>query len=173
MDSKKINVGFQHQGKKLLGLELKITPNANIYMLVFERGHRRMHISYHADGRLHFKADRPKADSVLIESDFPTGRMEPLVNRLIRPAEVVDRQEFGVTGWGMADVEKAGLNLFAPNAEDVLIIQPEALSLGFCVSVVGPQASPRAARGGDPILERRYVQGVVALEIEVFDWLRQ
>lgn len=173
MNSKRINVGFQYKGTSLLGFELKITKKADIYMLIFERGHRRMHISYHSDGRLHYKSDRPKADGVIIETDFPTGRMEPLVKRKVPPAKVVQREEVATTGWGMSDVENAGLNEFSPNAEDVLIVQPDALSLGFCVSVVGPEWFRRVAIGSDPIIERRYVNGVVKLEIEVFDWLAQ
>src|ERR1700732_5068250 len=169
---KKINVGFQHQGRNLLGFELKITKNADIYMLVFERGHRRMHISYHSNGRIHYKADRPNHDAVFIKSDFSSGIMEPMVRREIRPKDVVARQKVGVTGWGIQDVERAGLNQFAPGAEDIVIIQPEALSLGFCVNVIGPQASERTtSEGGSPVLARRYIEGVVKLEVEVFDWL--
>ena len=140
-------------------------------MLVFERGERRMHVSYHSDGRIHYKTDRPNAASVLIESDFPTGRMQPLCSSSVRPTDVVARQEVGITGLGMTDVETAGLNQFVPGERDVLINQPDAMSLGFCVNVVGRESSPRAFRGGDRILERRYVEGLVKLEIEVFDWL--
>jgi hypothetical protein len=171
--SAKWNVGFRHKETTLLGFELKVTKNADIYMLVFERGHRRMHISYHRDGRFHYKADRPNADSVPIMRDYPTGIMTPVGGLRVCPLNVVDRQEVGITGWGMADVERAGLSQFTPGAEDILIVQPQALSLGFCVNVVGPRASPRAARGGDRIIERRYVQGVVTLEIEIFDWLAE
>jgi hypothetical protein len=39
------------------------------------------------------------------------------------------------------------------------------------VNVIGPEAFPRDRVGSDLILERRYLQGVVKLEIEVFDWL--
>ena len=98
--------------------------------------------------------------------------MEPMVRREIRPKDVVARQKVGVTGWGIQDVERAGLNQFAPGAEDIVIIQPEALSLGFCVNVIGPQASERTtSEVGSPVLERRYIEGVVKLEVEVFDWL--
>lgn len=167
----KWHVGFRYAETNLLGFELSVTNKSDIYMLVFERGHRRMHISYHRDGRLHYKADRPNADSVPIMTDYPTGLMTPMVKQKIRPLNVVDREEVGITGWGMAEVERAALRTFTPGAEDILIVQPQALSLGFCVNVIGPQSFPRAARGGDRIIERRYVQGVVKLEIEIFDWL--
>jgi hypothetical protein len=173
VSSETINIGFQHRGTSLLGFELKITQDADIYMLVFERGHRRMHISYHQDGRYHYKADTPNAESVIIKSDFPTGKMEPVGGRRPRPVDVVDREKVGLTGWGIADVESANLNQFTPGTKDILIDQPKALSLGFCVNVIGPQASPRARIGSDPILERRYIQAAVNLEIEVFDWLAQ
>ena len=62
-------------------------------------------------------------------------------------------------------------NKFTPGPEDILIDQPEALSLGFCVNVVGPQALKRAISEDGVILERRYIEGVVTVEIEVFDWL--
>jgi hypothetical protein len=171
MSAKKINVGFQKNGSNLLGFEIKISNNADIFMLIFERGHRRMHISYHSNGRIHYKADRPHHDAVYIESDYPTGKMEPVAKHEIRPQDVVTRQEVGVTGWGMEDVGRAGLNKFVPGPEDILVIQPKALSLGFRVSVVGPQASSRATSGEGIILERRYIQGAVRVEIEVFDWL--
>jgi hypothetical protein len=35
-----------------------------------------------------------------------------------------------------------------------VVNQPNALSLGFCVNVVGPQASPRTRHGSDTIIER-------------------
>jgi hypothetical protein len=171
MDSKKINVGVKHEGRSLLGFELKITPKADIYMFVFERGHRRMHISYHADGRIHYKADRPNHDAVFIESDFRAGIMEPIKRQEVRPTDVVNRQRMGVTGWGVEDIKRAELNEFTPGPEDVLIDQPEALSIGFCVNVVGPQAPKRAISGDGVILERRVIKGAVTVEIEVFDWL--
>jgi hypothetical protein len=45
MHAKKINVGFQKDGSNLLGLEVKLTKRPDIYVFVFEHGHRRMHIS--------------------------------------------------------------------------------------------------------------------------------
>lgn len=167
----KWNVGFRYKGTNLLGFELRVTQRADVYMLVFERGHRRMHISYHRDGRFHYKADRPNAESVSIMSDYPTGTMTPVGGQRLRPIEVVEREKVGVTGWGMAEVDTAQLNRFVPASQDVLIVQPDALSLGFCVNVIGPEAFPRDRVGSDLILERRYLQGVVKLEIEVFDWL--
>jgi hypothetical protein len=170
--SLRVNVGFQHDRRKLLGFELKITHKADIYMLVFEKGHRRLHISYHSNGRVHYKADRPNRDAVYVKSDYLTGRMEPIIKREIPPKDVVGRQKVAVTGWGMADVEAAALNEFDPGHEDVLICQPDAMSLGFCVNIVGPKAIARSTgEVGSPILERRYVDGIVRLEIEVFDWL--
>lgn len=95
-----------------------------------------------------------------------------MVRTEIRPKDVINRQKVGVTGWGMADVERAELNEFTPGTEDILITQPAALSLGFCVNVIGPEASERkTSQVGSPVLERRYIQGVVRLEVEVFDWL--
>jgi hypothetical protein len=151
MASTKTKVGFQHQDRRFLAFELKITTDADIYMLIFERGHRRMHISYHADGRLHYKADRPNADSVLIETDFPSGEMEPLIYFKTPPLLVVEREEVGVTGWALidADIEKADLNQFAPDAEDILINQPEALSLGFCVKYFRFQGRKQLHHGPD------------------------
>jgi hypothetical protein len=171
MHAKKINVGFRSDGSNLLGIEVKLTERPDIYVFVFERGHRRMHISYHADGRIHHKADRPNRDAVFVECDFPSGRMEPFVRRETRPMDVLSRQRVGITGWGMEDVKLAGLNKFTPGPEDILIDQPKALSLGFCVNVVGPKALKRAISEDGVILERRYIQGVVTVEIEVFDWL--
>ena len=43
----------------------------------------------------------------LIKTDFPTGKMELLVKRKIRPMDVTGREQVGTTGWGMEDVRKA------------------------------------------------------------------
>jgi hypothetical protein len=166
-DTTKWNVGFRYKDKTLLGFELKVTSRADIYMFVFERGHRRLHMSYHRDGRHHYIADRPNASSVSIQSDYPSGNWEPMESRKIAPLAVDGREEVGVTGWGIADVEGAQLNELIPSPQDIVVNRPQALRLGFCVNIIGPQA----CRGGDRIIERHYVDGPVRLEIEVFDWL--
>jgi hypothetical protein len=44
-----IRVGFKYDGKCLLAFEVKVKPQGDVFMFVFERGHRRMHVSYHQD----------------------------------------------------------------------------------------------------------------------------
>lgn len=56
-----IRVGFKYKGRYRLGFEVKVKPQGDVYVLVFARGHRRMHVSYHKDGRVNHNVDRPKA----------------------------------------------------------------------------------------------------------------
>lgn len=130
-----------------------------------------MHVSYHKDGHVNHRSDRPNAPSVPVQWDI-TGKMEPMVDYRTPPKNVLERERVAVTGWPTGQIEKAGLNRFVPGPEDILIVEPKTESVGFLVNIIGPKAVPRTiGEVGSPILERHYIHGAVTLEIEVFDWL--
>ena len=70
-----IRVGFNNDGRYLLGFEVKIKPQGDVYVSIFERGHRRQHVSYHKNGRVNHNADRPNEKHVPVRWDI-WGTME-------------------------------------------------------------------------------------------------
>jgi hypothetical protein len=163
-------VGFRLHEKCLLGFEVKARPQGDVYVLVFERGYRRMHVSYHKDGRVNHNVDRPNQASTPVMWDV-WGAMEPMVRYEAPVKEIVGRQRVAGAGWVTQDIEKAGLPEFAPSSDDIIVV-PETPTVGFSINIISPGTRPRKIGNLRlPVLSRFERGAVPIVEIETFDWL--
>jgi hypothetical protein len=165
-----IRVGFKYNGKYLLGFEVKIKPQGDVFIFVFERGHRRMHVSYHKDGRVNHNVDRPNQKHVPVQWDI-WGTMEPMISYKTPVKNIVGRQRVAGTGWAKEDIEKAELPEFVPQPDDI-VVEPTTPTVGFSVNIISPGTPARGiGHLRQPVLAR-YERGTApAIEIETFDWL--
>ncbi|MGB2636295.1 MAG: hypothetical protein WAM58_20360 [Candidatus Acidiferrum sp.] len=164
-----VRVGFRYKGKYLLAFELKVKSQGDVYVFVFERGHRREHVSYHKDGRVNHKADQPNKKNVPVMWDF-SGTMEPMRQYKTPVKNITNRQEVAVTGWVTEDIESVGLPEFLPQADDI-VLEPTTPTTGFSLNIICPGTPARnVGHLRLPVLAR-YVRGTAPiLEIETFDW---
>jgi hypothetical protein len=165
-----VRVGFKYNGKHLLGFEIKTKLQGDVYVLVFEGGHRRQHVSYHKDGRVNHNADRPNAKHMPAMWDI-WGEMEPMIRYDTPVKDVVGRKRVAGTGWATEDIEKAALPEFVPHADDI-VVEPTTPTVGFSVNIISPGTPAREI--GDlrlPVLSRHERGTAPTVEIETFDWL--
>jgi hypothetical protein len=129
-----IQVGFKYNGKYLLAFEVKVKPQGDVFMFVFERGHRRMHVSYHQDGQVNHNSDRPNKKHIPVMWNF-SGEMKPMIFHETPVKDIVGRQRVAVSGWATEDIEKAALPKFVPQPDDI-VVEPTTLTLGFCINII-------------------------------------
>lgn len=165
-----IRVGFKYNGKYLLGFEVKVKPQGDVFVFVFERGHRRMHVSYHKDGRVNHNTDRPNEKHIPVKWDF-WGEMEPMIRYETPVKDIVGRQKVAVTGWATEDIEKAALPEFVPQPDDI-VVEPTTPTVGFSINIISPGTPARSiGQLRVPVLAR-YERGTnPTIEIETCDWL--
>jgi len=165
-----IRVGFKYNGKYLLGFEIRVKSQGDVYVLVFERGHRREHVSYHKDGRVNHNVDLPNKTNAPAMWDF-RGTMEPMRFDKTPIKNIRGRQEIAVTGWATEDIEIAELPEFIPQPSDI-VLEPTTPTTGFSVNIIGPGTPARSVGHLHHSVLARYVRGTAPiLEIETFDWL--
>lgn len=165
-----IQVGFKYNGKYLLGFEVKVKPQGDVFVFVFERGHRRMHVSYHKDGRVNHNTDRPNEKHIPVMWDF-WGKMEPMIRYETAVQDIVGRQRVAETGWATEDIEKAALPEFAPQADDV-VVEPTTPTVGFSTNIISPGTPARSIGNLRLPVLASYKRGTAPIiEIETFDWL--
>jgi hypothetical protein len=139
-------------------------------MFVFERGHRRMHVSYHKDGRVNHNTDRPNKKHIPVMWDF-WGVMEPMIRHKTPVQDIVGRQKVAETGWATEDIEKAALPEFVPRPDDI-VVEPMTPTVGFAVNIISPGTPARSIGNLRVPVLARYVRGIrPIIEIETFDWL--
>ncbi len=165
-----IRVGFKYNGKYRLGFLLKVKSQGDVYMFVFERGHRREHVSYHKDGRVNYNVDQPNRKNVPVTWDL-WGTMEPMIRYETPVRNITGRQEVAVTGWATEDIEKAELPEFVPQPDDI-VLEPTTPTTGFSVNIIGSGTTARSVGHLHQPVLARYVRGTrPILEVETFDWL--
>jgi hypothetical protein len=165
-----IQVGFKYNDKYLLGFEVKVKPQGDVYVFIYERGHRREHVSYHKDGRVNYNADRPEEKHVPVMWDI-WGEMEPMIRSETPVKDIVGRQRVAGTGWAIEDLEKAALPEFEPQRDDI-VVEPTTLTLGFSINIISPGTSARSVGNLSLPVLARYERGFAPIiEIETFDWL--
>jgi len=165
-----IKVGFKYKDKHLLGFEVKVKSQGDVYVFVFERGHRRQHVSYHEDGRVNHNADRPKNKHVPVMWDI-WGEMEPMIRYETPVKDIVGRQRVAGTGWATEDLEKAALPEFVPQPDDI-VVEPTTPTVGFSINIISPGTSARKIGTLRLPVLARYERGAKPIiEIETFDWL--
>jgi hypothetical protein len=165
-----MRVGFRYNGKCLLGFEVKIKPQGDVYVLIFERGHRRQHVSYHRDGRVNHNVDRPNGKHVPVMWDV-WGEMQPMTRRETPVKDIVGRQRVAGTGWALEDIEKAALPEFVPLLDDI-VVEPTTLTVGFSINIISPGTPARSiGHLRLPVLARYERSDAPVIEIETFDWL--
>lgn len=163
-------VGFKYNGKCLLGFEVKVKPQGDVFMFVFERGHRRMHVSYHKDGRVNHNIDRPNEKHAPVMWNF-WGEMEPMIRHETPVRDIVGRQRVAVTGWATQDINKAALPDFVPQPDDI-VVEPTTPTVGFTINIISPGTSARNIGNLRVPVLARYKRGThPTIEIETFDWL--
>ncbi len=165
-----VRIGFKYNGKYLLAFEVRVRPQGDVYVLIFERGHRRQHVSYHKDGRVNYNTDRPNKKHVPVMWDI-WGTMEPMIRHDTPVKDIVGRKRVAGTGWATEDIEKAAFPEFVPNSDDI-VVEPATPAVGFSVNIISPGTLARST--GDlrlPVLAR-HVRGTAPLiEVEIFDWM--
>jgi hypothetical protein len=170
-DSKLIvRAGFNYNGKNHLGFEVRVKPQGDVFVFVFERGHRRMHVSYHKSGRGNHNTDIPNAPSIPVKWDL-WGTMEPMISYKTPVEQIRGRQIVAHTGWAIEDIEKAALPTFMPGPNDI-VIKPITPTVGFTINIISHGTPPRAE--GElhiPVLERFERGTFPMIEVETFDWL--
>ncbi len=165
-----IRVGFKYNGKYHLGFEIRTAPKGDVYVLVFERGHRRMHVSYPKDGQVNHNADRPNEKHVPVMWDF-RGEMEPMIRHETPVKDIVGRQRVAGTGWATEDIEKAALPEFVPQPDDI-VVEPTTPTVGFSINIISPGTPARSIGHLHlPVLARYERSTAPIVEIETFDWL--
>ena len=165
-----IRVGFKYHGKYLLGFEVRVKSQGDVYVFVFERGHRREHVSYHKDGRVNHNVDLPHKKNVPAMWDIG-GTMEPMIRYESPVRKIAGRQKVAVTGWAIEDIETAELPEFVPQPNDI-VLEPTTPTTGFSVNLIGPSTPARSVGHLHQPVLARYVRGTAPiLEIETFDWL--
>jgi len=165
-----IRVGFKYNDKYLLGFEVKVKSQGDVYVFVFERGHRTQHVSYHKDGRVNHNADRPKEKHVPVMWDI-WGEMEPMIRYETPVKDIVGRQRVAGTGWATEDLEKAALPEFVPQPDDI-VVEPTTRTVGFSTNIISPGTSARSIGYLRlPVLARYERSSAPIIEIEAFDWL--
>jgi hypothetical protein len=167
-----IRVGFKYKGKCLLGFEVRVKPQGDVFMFVFERGHRRMHVSYHKDGRINHNADRPNEKHIPVMWDF-WGEMEPMILHETPVKDIVGRQRVAVTGWAIEDIEKTALPEFVPQPDDI-VVEPTRTTptVGFSINIISPGTPARSIGHLRVPVLARYERGTTPIiEIETVDWL--
>ena len=170
VDDEVIRIGFKCGGSYLLGFEVKVKPHGDVYIFVFERGHRRMHVSYHKDGRVNHNADRPNQKHVPVKWDI-WGKMEPMIGYETPVKDIVGRQRVAGTGWATEDIEKAALPGFVPQPDDI-VVEPTTPTVGFSVNIISPGTPTRSVGYLNQPVLARYVRGTAPLiEVETFDWM--
>lgn len=167
-----IRVGLKHNGKYLLGFEVKVKPQGDVFVFVFERGHRRMHISYHKDGRVNHNTDRPNEKHIPVMWDF-WGEMEPMIRYDLPIKDIVGRQRVAVTGWATEDIERAALPEFVQQPDDIVVEPtPTTPTVGFSINIISPGTPARSIGHLRVPVLARYERGTTPIiEIEIFDWL--
>lgn len=165
-----IRVGFKYNGKYLLGFVVKVKSQGDVYVFVFERGHRRMHVSYHKDGRVNHNVDRPGGESTPVMWDI-WGDWEPMIDHKTPVKDIVGRQRVAGTGWGTTDIEKAELPEFVPQPDDI-IVEPTTPTVGFSVNIISPGTPARDIGHLHLPVLARYERGTAPIiEVEIFDWM--
>jgi hypothetical protein len=165
-----VRVGFKHGGRHHLGFEVKVKQEGDVYVFVYERSHRRMHVSYHKDGRVNHNSDRPNKSSVPIMWDF-WGEMEPMTRKETPVKDIVGRQRVAVVGWATEDIEKAKLPEFTPQSEDI-VLEPTTPTTGFSVNIISSGVPARdIGHLRHTVLSRHVIGTAPVIEIETFDWL--
>ncbi|GEM_PF-4971974 len=165
-----IRAGFKYKGKYLKGFEVKVKPQGDVFMFVFERGHRRMHVSYHKDGRVNHNTDRPNEKHMPVKWDF-WGKMESMIRYETPVQDIVGRQTVAVTGWATDDIEKAALPEFVPQADDI-VVEPTTPTVGFSINIISPGTAARSIGQLRVHVLDRYERGTKPIiEIETCDWL--
>ena len=165
-----IRVGFRYNGKYLLGFEARTKPQGDVFVFVYERGHRRMHVSYHKNGRVNHNVDGPNRKHVPVEWDI-WGTMEPMIRYETPVNNIVGRQRVAGTGWAAKDIERAALPEFVPIPDDI-VVEPTTLTVGFSVNIISSGTTARSVGHLNQPILARYVRGTAPLiEVETFDWM--
>jgi len=165
-----VQAGFKYNSKYLSGFEVKLKPKGDVFMFVYERGHRRMHVSYHKDGRVNHNTDHPNEKHVPAMWDF-WGVMEPLIRHEPPVQAIVGRQKVAVTAWATEDIDKAALPEFVPEPDDI-VVEPITPTAGFSINIISPGTPARSTGNLRAPVLARYERGTnPIIEIETFDWL--